>query len=110
MRQGFLCGGGCGKDLWRATGREQQAHHIIPHRMTQDTSLENLVVLCADCHVRYDNLSIMGNIYDGSEDGMKIEEVGLPNAVMDRVMPQIALNRRDPQLRKRVFVPPRDQW
>lgn len=38
----------CGKK----NPRPLQCHHIIPYRITQDNSIENLITLCCSCHVK----------------------------------------------------------
>lgn len=41
-----------GKKCRRCGSKKQlQVHHIIPYRKTQDNSLDNLVTLCASCHM-----------------------------------------------------------
>jgi hypothetical protein len=46
-----ICGIHCnGKN--RKNGKSRiQCHHIIPYRISQDNSLENLITLCASCHM-----------------------------------------------------------
>ena len=29
-----------------------QCHHIIPYRISQDDSMENLITLCCNCHIK----------------------------------------------------------
>ena len=41
----------CGK---KCRGKEIQAHHIIPYRVSFDNSLSNLVTLCIRCHSKVD--------------------------------------------------------
>ena len=44
-----------------------EVHHIIPHRMTQDDSDDNLVVLCLGCHRRIEYITndiVRKDIYD----------------------------------------------
>jgi hypothetical protein len=38
------CGKHCGKDI--------QAHHIVPFRISQDDSMDNLITLCNVCHMK----------------------------------------------------------
>ena len=46
-RDNFTCVK-CGK---KETNKEWlQVHHIVPYRLTQDNSLDNLVTLCSKCH------------------------------------------------------------
>lgn len=32
-------------------------HHIVPYRISQDNSLENLITLCGKCHPRIENIT-----------------------------------------------------
>ena len=50
-RDGWLCQV-CGK---RCEGRDIQAHHVIPFRISHDNSMENLVTVCLRCHAWLDN-------------------------------------------------------
>lgn len=65
IRQDFMCGGGCGKDLWRAKGHDTQGHHIVPYAMGGSLELDNLVILCQECHSKFDMLAITGTVYPG---------------------------------------------
>ena len=41
----------CGK-IKKEIGKEPDVHHIVPHKLTQDNNLDNLVCLCMSCHGR----------------------------------------------------------
>ena len=39
----------CGKHCQK---KEIQCHHVIPYRITQDNSMDNLITLCSSCHMK----------------------------------------------------------
>lgn len=57
-RQEFLCGGGCGRSFWRQPLSSAQAHHIIPFSLNGLTELPNGILLCSECHKKYDQMAI----------------------------------------------------
>lgn len=45
----------CGYSLITSSGKKIiQIAHIIPHHLTRDNRLENLLVLCSRCHLEFD--------------------------------------------------------
>lgn len=43
-------------------GQNHSIHHIIPYRISQDNSLENLMTLCPSCHPRIDAITLQGEV------------------------------------------------
>lgn len=42
----------CGIQYKDKNGNPLHAHHIVPYRINRDDSLDNLITLCASCHMK----------------------------------------------------------
>lgn len=57
---------------------ELQGHHIVPIRWGGSDDMSNCVMLCAGCHVYWDQMTYQGTVYSG----IRLDEVR-PSQVAD---------------------------
>lgn len=101
-RQDFLCGGGCGTDLWQTQGKGQ-GHHIVPWSLGGSTEQENLVVLCQKCHLYHDTLAMCGTIY-GGYDITEADDTQIRDAYkFEEGTFKVRKNDRNPEIRKTIW-------
>ena len=102
QRQEYMCGD-CGEDLWGDHIGRNPAHHIVPVWAGGATEIENGVVLCHECHVKWDNLAIMGEFYPGEYTTTDIDDSQIRDeALFRRAHHTIATNRGNPQLKSKI--------
>jgi hypothetical protein len=94
-RQDYLCGGGCGTDLWKEPLGKGQGHHILPHAMGGAATIENGVILCQACHTYHDNLAICGQMYGGDYDIWDMDESQMRDPYLVIKSIPLALNNRE---------------
>lgn len=96
-RQEYMCGE-CGRDLWRMPGRYLAAHHIVSHWQGGATDVDNGVILCPDCHLKYDTISIVGTIYPGVDVSQAEPSMIENRRAFFEGLTKIRHNRNNPQL------------
>jgi hypothetical protein len=101
--QDYLCGGGCGTDLWHESIGKGQGHHIVPWSLGGDTSMENLIVLCTKCHLYHDTLAMCGVIYGGYDISEADESQIRDTSKFEKGTFLTSKNRRNPDIRKTLF-------
>jgi len=72
-RQEYTCPE-CGQSFWRKPLSQVQAHHIWPFSLGGITEPQNGILLCPDCHKKWDNETIVrGNVWPGRYKGHDVQ-------------------------------------
>lgn len=100
-RQEFMCGS-CGEDLWRLPLGYGQGHHILPYSMGGETSIDNEVVLCPNCHVIHDNMAICGQLWGGYDIADMEDEQIRDMAKFEWAIEQSRINAQNPKIQKTI--------
>jgi len=102
-RQEFVCGGECGDDLWQEPLGYCQGHHILPFAMSGATVIENLVILCPNCHIVHDNMAVCGQMYGGYDiKDMQPEQIR-DQELFERSVLKARENAKNPKIQKTIF-------
>ena len=101
-RQEYMCGG-CGQDLSSHPMGYCQGHHMLPYGMGGDTSIENLMILCPNCHVVHDNMAICGTMYGGYDITEMESEQIRDQELFERSIPKSRKNAKNPVIQKTIF-------
>jgi len=102
VRQEYMCGG-CGYDLWREPYGYTQGHHILPYGMGGATNIDNLVVLCPNCHVLHDNMAVCGTVYGGYDITEIQEEQIRDQEKYNGSIDMSRINANNPKIRKTII-------
>lgn len=100
-RQEYMCGG-CGMDLWQHPLGFCQGHHILPYSMGGNTEIDNLIVLCPNCHVVHDNMAICGQMWGGYDIEDMQEEQMRDEYKFLQSIPKVRKNAENEDIRRTI--------